>query len=78
MNREIHPLSVLEAPTVAATAQPQKMTANISGGPKERMAQRAMASVPSIIPTQERMPPMAEQLTAVPMARPALPFLVRG
>src|SRR3546814_6391732 len=56
------------APTEDATAMPKRKRANISGGPKAVTAQRAMVGVAMIMRIAEASPPIAEHITAAPIA----------
>ncbi len=57
---------------------PKNTSAKIFGGPKFEMAQSAIIGVANIITTAEHVPPIAEHITAAPMALPARPCWVMG
>ena len=73
-----HPFHSVLAPMEAETANPKKISANISGGPNALIAHPAMAPVADIIKIADANPPIAEQLTAAPIALPLSPRRVMG
>ena len=72
------PLDSHDVPTPATTVSPKKISAKISIGPKVEIANSAIGSVATIMRMADRVPPIAEQVTAKPIALPAWPFWVMG